>query len=315
MVKQAKPLKNAQEIIDRAKELGKVNLLKIGVAAANDRDVLAAVVEARKERIVEPLLVGEKDKINSIADEYSLDIDGIEIIDIEGESQAAHMTAQLAHEGEIQLLMKGFLQTTTLMKTVLNPRYKLKLQPTVSSSAVMTVPGYHKLINITDGSMISEPNLDQKIGIIRNAILTAKALGIIRPKIALHSCTDVVDLSIKSTVDNSILTQMARRGQFGEVEIDGPLTLDVAMKQESAEYIGIPSPVAGDADALIVSSMDEGNIIGKGFVTYGGATYSGIVVGAKVPISLVSRADSTLGKKSSIALGVILADYISKNLN
>lgn len=307
------PLRSAAEIIDCAREIGWSGVMKIGVAAANDRDVLEAVMEAKHEKMVEPILIGEEDKIRGLAKELSLDLEGVEIIDIKGEAEAATKTAELAHENEIQLVMKGFLQTSTLLKTILSSKYNLKMQPTLSHSAVMTIPGYHKLLNITDGGMLLEPTLEQKVVIIKNAILTANALGIKRPKIALHSATDLVNFSIKSSMENAILAKMAERGQLGECEVDGPMTIDVALRPGTAEYAGIVSKIAGDADALVVSSIEEGNIICKAMINFGGAIFSGVVVGSRVPVSLVSRTDSAFNKKSSIAIAVVLADYIRKH--
>lgn len=306
------PLRSASEIIDCAREIGCSGAMKIGVAAAHDRDVLKAVLEAKAENMVEPILIGEEDKIHKIADELALNLEGVEIIDIKGEAEAAAKTAELAADNEIQVVMKGFLQTSTLLKTILNSKYNLKMQSTLSHSAVMTIPGYHKLLNVTDGGMVLEPTLEQKVVIIKNAILTANALGIKRPKIALHSATDLVNFSIKSTMENAIIAKMGERGQLGEVDIDGPMTVDYALRPGIAQYADIDSPVAGDADALVVSSIEEGNIIGKALVNFAGAVFSGVVVGSKVPVSLVSRTDSAFNKKSSIAIAVVLADYIRR---
>lgn len=288
--------------------------MKIGVAAANDRDVLEAVVEAKQEKMVEPVLIGGEDKIRAIAEELKLGLDGIEIIDVQGEAAAAEKTAELAADNEIQLVMKGFIQTSTLLKTILNAKYNLRMQETLSHSAVMTIPGYHKLLNITDGGMLLEPTLEQKLAIIKNAILTANALGVKRPKIALHSATDLVNPAIKSAMDWAVVAKMAQRGQLGEADIDGPLTMDCALWPDTAKYAGIESNVAGDADALIVSSIEEGNIIGKALVNFAGAVFSGVVVGSRVPVSLVSRTDSSFNKKSSIAIAVVMADYIRKHI-
>ncbi len=314
MTEELKLLRNAAEIIDRAREIGWSGAMKIGVAAANDRDVLEAVVEAKQEKMVEPILIGEETKIQALAGELNLELEGIEIIDAQGEASAAAKTAELAADNQIQLVMKGFIQTSTLLKTILSSKYNLRMQETLSHSAVMTIPGYHKLLNITDGGMLLEPNLAQKIAIIKNAILTANALGVKRPKIALHSATDLVNPAMKSAMDWAVIAKMAQRGQLGEADIDGPLTMDCALWPGTAKYAGIDSVVAGDPDALIVSSIEEGNIIGKALVNFAGAIFSGVVVGSKVPVSLVSRTDSSFNKKSSIAIAVLLADYIRRHL-
>jgi len=306
-------LKTAQEIIDRAREVGRAEKMKLGVAAAADRDVLAAVVEAKQEGIAEPILIGDAKKIHAICQELLLDISDIELLDISEEHRAAAKTAELAAKDEIQVVMKGFLQTSTLLKTILKAEYGLRMRDTLSHSALMSLPAYHKLLNITDGGMVLEPNLEQKISIVQNAALVANALGIEKPKIALHSSSDYVLPELKSSLDCAILTQMGLRGQLGNIFIDGPLTLDTILLKDAAEAAGFHSPVAGDADVMVVSSIDEGNIIAKSLVSFAGAVFSGVVVGAKVPVSLVSRTDSSLNKKSSIALAVILAQRIRRS--
>jgi phosphotransacetylase len=288
--------------------------MKLGVTAANDPDVLSAVVEVKTEKIAEPILIGEKEKIHQLAEQQAIIIRDIQIINVRDETEAAETTAQLAADNEIQMVMKGFIQTSTLLKTLLNPIYKLKIHDTLSHCALMTTSGYHKLLNITDGGMILEPTIEQKVAIIKNAVLVANALGIMRPKIALHSASDFVNPALKSTLDCAILTKMAQRGQLGEVEVDGPLTLDCALIPDLAKNSGIDSAVAGDTDVLLVSTIEEGNIIAKALINFADAIFSGIVVGAKVPIGLVSRTDSSYNKKSSIALAVVLADYIGKQV-
>jgi len=306
-------ISSAEEIIDQARRIGRREKMRLGVASAADRDVLAAVVEAKQEGMVEPILIGDVKKIQVIAGEQNLDLSGMELIDIPAESRAAAKTAELAAKDEIQIVMKGFIQTSTLLKTILKAEYGLRMRDTLSHSALMSIPEYHKLLNITDGGMVLEPTLEQKISIIQNAALVANALGIEKPKIALHSSTDYVLPELKSSLDCAILTQMGHRGQLGNIFIDGPLTLDTILIKATAEATDFHSPVAGDADVLVVSSIDEGNIIAKALVSFAGAVFSGVVVGAKVPISLVSRTDSSLNKKSSIALAVILAQRIRKS--
>ncbi len=312
MIDNSRALRSAGEIIDRAREIGWSKPMKLAVAAANDRDVLSAVVEARMERIVEPVLVGDKEKIVKTAEELSLDITGIPIYDIKGEAEAAAKTAELAADNEVQIVMKGFLQTSTLLKTILKPEYRLKLHNTISHCAVLTVPGYHKLLNITDGGMVLEPDLQQKLYIIKNAVLVSNALGIQKPKIALHAASDMVNPHMPSSIVSAVIAKMAQRMQLGDVLVDGPLTLDCALMPGVAIYAGIESQVAGDADVLVVSSIEEGNIISKAMINFGDAIFAGVVVGAKVPISLVSRTDSSMHKKASIALSVVLADYICR---
>lgn len=311
-MKNNRALRSAGEIIDRAREIGWSGPMKLAVAAANDRDVLTAVVEAHSEKIVEPVLVGDEDKILEAAEKQSLNLQGIPIHNIKGEAEAAARTAELAADNEVQIVMKGFIQTSTLLKTILQSKYKLRMHDTLSHCAVLAVPGYHKLLNITDGGMILEPDLQQKLAIIRNAVLVSQALGIMQPKIALHAASDLVNPDMPSAVEGAVIAKMAQRTQLGDILVDGPITLDCALIPGVAEYAGIDSMVAGDADVLLVSSIEEGNIISKAMINFGEAVFAGVVVGARVPVSLVSRTDTSMNKKVSIALSVVLADYIRR---
>jgi phosphotransacetylase len=305
-------IKNTPEIIEFAQEIGWKEPMKLGVVSADDSDVLEAVLQAKAEHFVSPILIGETDKIKMQADKMRLDLEDTEIIHTSNEMESAYKAAEMASNNEVQIIMKGFIQTSVLLKAILDPKFKLRLSFTLSHCALLSIPGYHKLLNITDGGMIFQPTLEQKIAILKNAILVANALGVKRPKIALHSATDFVNPNIASTLDCAILAKMGQRKQLGEVDIDGPITLDCALMPNTAKDEGIDSPIAGDVDILLVSSIEEGNILAKSLVYYSGAAFSGVVVGAKVPISLVSRTDSSFNKKSSIALAVILADYIQK---
>ncbi|MBC8277435.1 MAG: bifunctional enoyl-CoA hydratase/phosphate acetyltransferase, partial [FCB group bacterium] len=303
-------MRNSADIIDMAREIGWQRPMKLGVAAANDPDVLEAVIAARSENMIEPVLVGSKSAIEELAGKLKLDLDGVEIVDAPKDFDAAVKISRMAADKEIQIIMKGFIQTSILLKTILKPAYNLRMQETMSHCAVLSIPGYHKLLNITDGGMVIEPTLEQKLAIIKNAVLVANSLGISRPKVALHSASDYINPAMRSTLDAAIISKMAQRKQIEDADIDGPLTIDCALRPATAKYAGIESLVAGDADALIVNSIEEGNIISKALVHYIGAVFSGVVVGATVPISLVSRTDSSYNKKASIALAVVLADYI-----
>lgn len=309
------PLTSASDIIAKSREISQSGVMKIGVAAAQDRDVLAAVVEAKSENIAEPILVGDKTKITALAQELNLDISNLELIDVPGEAPAAAKTAELARDGVIQAVMKGFLPTSTLLKTILKPEYNLKIRDTLSHSALLTIPGYHKMINITDGGMIMEPTLEQKIEIVRNAALVLNAIGVEKPKVAFHSANNHIRLDVKSSLECAILAKMAQNGQLGNIIGDGPITLDCAMNSAAAKLAGIDSPVAGDADILIVSTFDEGNVAAKALINFVDAVFSGVVIGSKVPVSLVSRTDSAMNKKSSIALAIVIADYINKHFD
>jgi phosphate butyryltransferase len=298
-------IKKLHQLLELAKEKNKKT---IAVAAAQDKEVLEAVTEAVSLGIVDAVLVGDEDKIKSIAEEKGFCIKGIEIVDEADVKKAAVKAVELVTSGKAHFLMKGMLNTSDLLKAVLNKEAGLKKEELLSHVMVYDAPTYHKLLILTDGGMVPYPELKDKVSIINNAVQVAKALDIDNPKVAPICAVEVVNPSMQATIDASLLSQMNKRGQIKGCLIDGPLALDNAISKEAAEHKGIVSEVAGDADILLVPNIESGNFLGKSLTYFAKAENAGVIMGAKCPVVLVSRADSAKSKLYSIALGAVLGE-------
>ncbi|MEG0773173.1 phosphate butyryltransferase [Clostridium sp.] len=296
-------VKKLDELISLAKEREKKT---IAIAAAQDKVVLEAVVQAVENNIVDVILVGDKKKILSLGEELNINLDNMQIIDECDVNKAAAKAVELVSKGEAQFLMKGILGTADLLKAVLNKEAGLKTTSLLSHVMIYEIPNYHKLLFLTDGGMVPYPELNDKIGIINNAIKVAHGLHIEKPKVAPICAVEVVNPSMQATLDAAALSSMNKRGQIKGCIIDGPLGLDNAISEEAAHHKGIISEVAGDADILLVPNIEAGNFLGKSLTYFAKAESAGVIVGAKCPVVLVSRADSAKSKLYSIALGAVL---------
>lgn len=296
-------VKKLDELIQLAKKREKKT---IAIAAAQDKVVLEAVIQAVNDNIVEAILVGDKTKIQEIAKELNINLDAVKIIDEANVNKAAAKAVDLVRSGEAQFLMKGILGTADLLKAVLNKEAGLKTSSLLSHVMIYDIPTYHKLLFLTDGGMVPYPELNDKVGIINNAIKIAHALEIEKPKVAPICAVEVVNPSMQATLDAAALSSMNKRGQIKGCIIDGPLALDNAISEEAAHHKGIVSEVAGDSDILLVPNIEAGNFLGKSLTYFAKAESAGVIVGAKCPVVLVSRADSAKSKLYSIALGAVL---------
>ncbi|GAA0124693.1 phosphate butyryltransferase [Clostridium sp. ATCC 25772] len=292
-----------EEIIEKAKS-GKKKTLAIAVA--QDEVVLKAVYEAVSENIINAVLVGDEDKIISIAKNLNIDLSKFKIIDEKDIKKAAAKAVQLVVNKEADFIMKGMLGTADLLRAVLNKECGLKTNNLLSHVMVYETSNYHKLILLTDGGMVTYPELKDKVGIIKNAVNLAHVLGIDCPKVAPICAVEVVNSNMQATLDAAALTAMSQRGQLKGCIIDGPLGLDNAISKEAAKHKGIISDVAGDSDILLVPNIEAGNFLGKSLTYFAGAESAGVILGAKCPVVLVSRADSAQSKLYSIALGATL---------
>lgn len=298
-------IQNFQELIQAAKEQ---KTMRLAVAAAQDEEVLVAVCNASELGIVEPILVGDVEKINEIAVAHQLDISGYQMIDKKGLDEAARAAVELVSSGKADFVMKGILDTSILLKAVLDKEIGLRTDSQLSHVMLYQVENYHKLIFLTDGGMNIAPSLEEKVKIIKNAVQVAKALGIETVKVACLAAKEKVDPKMQATVDADELKKMCENGIFGEgVIVDGPLAFDLAISKEAAEIKKFKSDVAGDADILLVPVIEVGNGIGKALTYFANADSAGIIMGAKVPVVLVSRADTHEAKLNSIALGSVIA--------
>lgn len=297
-------VKKLDKLISLAKEKDKKVL---AVAVAQDKEVLTAVTEAVKFGIVDVILVGDEDKIKKIAEEEKLYMEGVKIVEEKDILKAATKAVGLVSSGQAHFIMKGMLGTADLLRAVLNKEAGLRGKGLLSHVMVYDVPAYHKLIFLTDGGMVPYPTVEEKVGIINNVVEVAHRLQIDIPKIAPICAVEVVNPSMQATLDAAILSQMNKRGQIKGCIIDGPLGLDNAISKIAAEHKGIKSEVAGDADVLLVPNIESGNFLGKSMTYFGGAESAGVIMGAKCPVVLVSRADSAKSKLYSIALGSVIS--------
>ncbi|WP_055667613.1 phosphate butyryltransferase [Desnuesiella massiliensis] len=296
-------IKNLEQLLEKVKVKEKRTL---SVAVAQDKEVLKAVSDACSLGIVDAILVGDEAKIKSIIHDENLNFENVKIIDEKNINKAAAKAVELVSSGKAHFIMKGLLNTADLLKAVLNKEYGLRGNSLLSHVMLYSVNSYHKVLFLTDGGMVPYPNISEKVEIINNAVLVANKLGIEKPKVAPLCAVETVNPSMQATIDASMLSQMNKRGQIKNCVIDGPLALDNAVSKEAADHKGIISDVAGDSDILLVPNIEAGNLLGKSLTYFAMAESAGIVVGAKCPIILVSRADTAKSKLYSIALGALV---------
>jgi phosphate acetyltransferase len=271
-----------------------------------DRESLRGALDAAAQGLFTPVLVAPRTKLQAAADEAELSLEGIRIEDVPHSHAAAERAAALAASGEVAALMKGSLHTDELMKAVL-ARPELRTGRRLSHVFRFDVPMYHKPLFVTDAALNIAPTLDEKQHIAQNAIDLVRVLGVDRPKIAVLAAVESVNPKMAATLDAAALCKMADRGQIRGGVIDGPLAFDNAISAEAARTKGIFSPVAGDPDILLVPDLVSGNILAKQLEYLAGAMGSGVVLGARVPIALTSRADGATARLASAALAVLLA--------
>jgi len=277
------------------------------VAHPCDESSLRAVVTAWQEDLIEPVLVGPEERIKEVAEENGIDISGLKIVDTPHSHASAAEAVRLVREGGCTVLMKGSLHTDELMTEVVKHDTGLRTERRLSHAYVMDVPTYHKTLIISDAAINIYPGLDEKADICRNAIELAHILGVEMPKVAILSAVETITSKIRSTLDAAALCKMAERGQITGAILDGPLAFDNAISREAAEIKGIKSEVAGDADIMIVPDLEAGNMLAKQLTFMARAEGAGIVLGARVPIILASRADSLRTKVASCAVAVLMA--------
>ncbi len=292
-------LKSLDKFIEIAKSKGKK---KIAIAAAEDAPVLTAVKSAAENNICEPVMIGDKSKIEEIAGSIDFDCSPYEIIEEKNPPEAARKAVRLVKEGEAQILMKGLVGTADFLRAILNKEIGLRTGKLLSHIGFFETPRYRKLIALTDVAQNIAPDLQEKTAILNNAIEAFHRVGIENPKIALLAAVETVSPKMPSTIEAAALTTMNHRNQIKGCVIDGPLAFDNAVSKEAAKHKKIESEVAGDADLLFVPNIEVGNVLYKSFTYFGDATVAAIILGAKAPIVLTSRADSDKSKLMSIAL-------------
>lgn len=291
-------------LIERCKSIGAI---VTAVAHPCDQTSLSAAVDAASAGIIKPILVGPAEKIRAVAAQHGLDIAGMRIVDAAHSHDAADKAVAAVRSGEAEVLMKGSLHTDELMAAVVRRETGLRTARRVSHCFIMAVPSYPRPLIITDAAVNIAPTLEEKVDIVQNAIDLARALGIEKPRVAILSAVETVNPKIPSTIEAAALCKMADRGQIVGGLLDGPLALDNAINEEAARIKGIASPVAGRADILMVPDLEAGNMLAKNLTFLAGADAAGIVLGARVPIILTSRADNLRTRMASCAVAALYA--------
>ena len=281
--------------------------VRTAVVWPGDEVSLGGALQGFKDNLITPVLVGDETRIRSLAESMQLDLGAIRIVDIAESRLAAFRAVEMARNGEVQMLMKGSLHTDEIMGAVVSREGGMRTGRRVSHVFALDVPSYHKPLFVTDAAINIQPDLATKIDILQNAIDAILAIGVVNPKVAILSAVESVNPAIPSTLDAAALCKMVDRGQITGAIVDGPLAFDNAISLEAARIKKIKSKVAGDVDLLMVPNLEAGNILFKQLQYLAGALAAGVVVGAKVPIVLTSRADGELARNASCALGVLLA--------
>lgn len=298
-------LKNFDELVAMVKQFPEP--MRGIVVAAGDHHTLEAIKEAMEEGIMKPVLVGDKTVIESILKEIGLFVDPTDIYDVPDPDEAAKKAVELIHEDKGDFIMKGKLETAQVLRPVVNKESGLGTGRVMSHFVFFELPYYHKLLVITDGGVMTYPNLDQKKQIIENTVDTLKCLGYENPKVAVVAAVEKVNPKMPATVDAGALKEMNQKGEIKDCIIEGPISLDLALEKEASVIKGYESPVAGDADAIIVPDIQAGNLLGKAVTIIARGNMAGFVVGAKVPVVFTSRSSSAREKFLSIVLAAAVS--------
>ena len=282
-------------------------LQTVAVAAAEDPVVLKTLVDAYREGIANAILCGNEQRIKEAAQSEGLDISPFSIIHTEDDKLSAVAAVSAVREGKADMLMKGLLQTSILLKAVLNKERGLRGSGLISHVCVLYSPILDRTLFLSDGGMVPYPDLPAKVKILENAVFAAKGMGVACPKVAVLAAVETINQDMPPTLDAAALTLMNRRGQIKGCVVDGPLAMDLALSPYAAEHKGVKSEVAGQADVLIFPNIESGNCALKVFTCAGNGIFGGVVMGAAAPIVLSSRGDSEQNKLYSIACAAKIA--------
>lgn len=300
-------MRRGDAFIDLFRTCEKISPVPCAVIHPCDRDSLVGALQAAQHGFIDPILIAPRAKLFDLAEKEGIDISKYRFIDVPHSHAAAEKAVQLAQMDEAHALMKGSLHTDEVMGAVVASTSGMRTPRRVSHVLVLDVPAYSRMLMLTDAAINIYPNLEEKTDIVQNAIDLAHVLGIERPKVAILSAVETVTSKIKSTLDATALCKMADRGQIRGGILDGPLAFDNAISKEAARIKGIISPVSGEADILLVPDLEAGNMLYKQLTYFAGAESAGIVLGAKVPIILTSRADSVRTRLASAAVMALAA--------
>jgi phosphate butyryltransferase len=299
-------MKNFDELYSLVEEYP---VRRVSIAVAQDPTVIEAAMEAKKRNITEPILVGDEPEIRKIADEIGVSLDGVAVDHEANPIRAVDHAVRLVAAGEADILMKGYIHTDDFLRGVLHKESGLRTGSIMSHVFVSEIRGQNRLIFITDGAMNIMPSLEQKSAILLNAVYLAKLFGCERPKAAVLAAVELVNPSMQATVDAACLAKMADRNQYvPPCTVDGPLAMDNAISELAAKHKKISGPVAGNADIFLVPNIECGNVMVKSIVYLGAHRTVGLLIGAKAPVVLTSRADSMESKLLSIAGAVLMVN-------
>lgn len=293
-----------EQLLDRCRQLSPV---PTAVAHPCEESALAGAVDAAAQGLIAPILVGPAAKIEEVARTHRIDLAGARIVDAPHSHASAAAAVALVRSGEAELLMKGSLHTDELLGAVVARETGLRTGRRLSHVFLMDVPTYHKVLVITDAAINIAPTLEDKVDICQNAIDLARSLGVTTPKVAILAAVETVNSKMSATLDAAALCKMAERGQIKDGLLDGPLAFDNAISKDAARTKGIRSEVAGDPDILLAPDLEAGNILAKQLTFLANADAAGIVLGARVPIVLTSRADSVRARIASCAVAMLAA--------
>lgn len=287
---------------------------KVAVAAAQDHYVIQAVAEAAEKSIAESILVGDETEIRRIAESEEISLEGMPIIDEVDPVRAVSVAVQMVSSGEADILMKGYIHTDDFLRGVLNREYGLRAGSIMSHVFIAEIADLNRLLFITDGAMNVKPDLEQKAAILLNAVHLANIFGVSNPKVAVLAAVELVNPAMPATMEAACLTKMAERNQYvPSCTVEGPLAMDNAVSLIAAKHKRISGPVAGQADILLVPSIESGNMLVKSIVYLGAHRLMGLLVGAKAPVVLTSRADTTESKLLSI-IGAVRMVNVTRSL-
>ena len=277
------------------------------VAAAHDEHTLEAVFQARRDGLIAPIFVGDGEAVRSTARSLGHEVPDSCLVEAEGEEACARQSVALIRQGRGKLLIKGMLQTGTLLRAVVHPDTGIRASELLSHVAILDVPAYHKLMFVSDGGMVIAPNRNQKREILQNVLSLCRFLGYEQPKAAILCAAETVSSRMPETEDAAALKEEGARGDFGPCLVEGPISFDLATDRTAAEIKGYHSPVAGDADVFLVPSIAAGNLMCKALYGMAGGKMAGVVLGASVPITVNSRSAAPEEKYDSIAIAAAMA--------
>lgn len=298
-------IKTIEGLLEKARQIDTKTLV---VACAADKHVLEAVELARKDNIIKGILVGDVFLIKKILTELDINLDNYKYVDILDKTEACLESVKLVNTDESYFLMKGLVESSIILKAALNKEFGLRTNNRISHVSVLEVSTHPKLIFMSDGAMNIKPNLDEKRQIIENSVVIAHALGLNVPKVGIIAAVEKVNPQMDATLDAVELIKMNKNNIIKDCIVGGPFAMDNAINKEAAILKGVTDPIAGDVDILIMPRIEAGNIFYKTMMFLGNAQGASIIAGAKKPIVLTSRADSTLSKYHSIALGALVVD-------